>query len=223
MAKHARILATDDDPDVLHLTAALLQDHGYRVFGAASGKECLDSVRLHGRDIVLLDVMLPDMSGIDVCRRIKADEASRRTFVMLMSGVKVSPEYQADGLDGGADGYIVKPLTNRELLARVQSMVRIKRAEDALLQKEREQEELIKKLTEALAEVKTLKGLIPICAWCKKIRDDEGYWERLEAYLTKHTDAVFSHSICPTCAEKVKDEIDRVGDDHFETTLQDSG
>ncbi len=89
-----------------------------------------------------------------------------------------------------------------------------KRAEDLLLQKEIEQEELIKQLQDALAEVKTLKGLIPICAWCKNIRDDKGYWELLEAYITKHTDAVFTHSICPTCHEKHREEIERLRDVH---------
>lgn len=211
MSKPTKILVADDDPDVLLATTLTLEGEGYRVFGAATGKECLDSVRRHRPDIVLLDVMLPDMSGVDVCCRIKAEAASRRTLVMLVSGVRVSPEHQAQGLDGGADGYIVKPLTKRELLARVQSMARIKQAEDALLQKEIEQQKLIKQLQDALAEVKTLKGLIPICAWCKNIRDDKGYWERLEAYITKRTDAVFTHGICPSCYEKHREEIERIG------------
>jgi response regulator RpfG family c-di-GMP phosphodiesterase len=129
------------------------------------------------------------------------------TFVILLSGVEVSSELQAKGLDIGADGYIVKPISNKELVARVQAMERLKRVEDTLREKEREQEKLIKKLQEALAEIKTLKGLIPICATCKKIRDDEGYWNRLESYISKRTDAVFTHGICPDCAEKMREEI----------------
>jgi hypothetical protein len=86
-------------------------------------------------------------------------------------------------------------------------VVRIKRAEDALREKEKEQQKLISELQEALAEIKTLKGFIPICASCKKIRDDEGYWNQLETYISKHTDAVFSHGICPECAEKYREEI----------------
>ncbi len=210
MSKRMKVLVTDDDPEVRLMATILLKEEGYRVFGAVSGEECLNNVRLHEPDVVLLDVMLPDMSGVEVCRRIKADEGSKRTLVMLASGVRVSPDYQAEGLDGGADGYILKPFTKRELLARVQSLMRIKKTEDALLQKDREQADLIKQLQEALAEVKTLKGLIPICAWCKNIRDDEGYWERLEAYISKHTDAVFTHGICPGCYEKHKEEIERI-------------
>jgi len=208
MPERTRILVTDDAPDVLLLTAMVLEDEGYEVFKATSGEECLEIARSQRPDIVLLDVMLPDMSGTEVCKQIKEDEDLEGTFVILVSGVRVSPDYQADGLNVGADGYVIKPITNRELIARVQAVARIKRAEDALREKKREQQKLIVELQEALAEIRTLKGFIPICASCKKIRDDEGYWNQLEAYISKHTDAIFTHSICPQCAEKYKAEID---------------
>ena len=207
MSETIKVLITDDDPQILQLQATVLKRAGYEVLEASTGEECLEAVRAHHPDIVLLDVMLPGLTGIEVCRQIKADKTSQDIFVILVSGVQVSSEYQADGLDVGADGYIIKPISNKELIARVHSMVRIKRAEDALREKEKEQQKLISDLQEALAEIKTLKGFIPICASCKKIRDDEGYWNQLEAYISKHTDAVFSHGICPECAEKYREEI----------------
>ena len=207
MSQTTKILVTDDDPDILLLTSELLRKAGYEVLEASTGKECLEAVQAQHPDLVLLDVMLPDTTGTDLCRQIKADESLQDIFVILMSGVQTSSEYQADGLNVGAEGYIVKPVTSKELLARVQSMVRIKRAEDALREKEKEQQELILKLQEALAEIKTLKGFIPICASCKKIRDDEGYWNQLEAYISRHTEAVFSHGLCPECAEKGRAEL----------------
>jgi DNA-binding response OmpR family regulator len=207
MTERTRILVTDDAPDVLLLTTMVLEEEGYEVFKATSGGECLEIAHAQRPDIVLLDVMLPDMTGTEVCKHIKEDEDLEGTFVILVSGVRVSSDYQADGLNVGADGYIIKPITNRELIARVQAVARIKRAEDALRQKKREQQQLIVELQEALAEIRTLKGFIPICASCKKIRDDEGYWNQLEAYISKHTDAIFTHSICPQCAEKYKAEI----------------
>ena len=207
MKGRIKILVTDDDPDVLLLTSSVLTRAGYEVLEARRGKECLEIMRTQHPDLVLLDVMLPDMKGSTVCRQIKADPELQSTFVILVSGVQVSSEYQAKGLNIGADGYIVKPISNKELVARVQAMERIKKAEDALRDKEKQQEKLIAKLQEALAEIKTLKGFIPICASCKKIRDDEGYWNQLEAYISKHTDAVFSHGICPECAEKFRTEI----------------
>ena len=208
MPGRTRILVTDDTPDVLELTTTVLEDEGYKVAKAASGGECLEIARAQHPDIILLDVMLPDMTGIEVCKQIKEDEDLEGTFVILVSGVRISPDYQADGLNVGADGYIIKPITNRELIARVQAVARIKRAEDALRQTKLEQQKLIAELQEALAEIKTLKGFIPICASCKKIRDDEGYWNQLEAYISKHTEAIFTHSICPQCAEKYKAEME---------------
>lgn len=201
------IIVTDDDPTMLALTGAILRRAGYEVFEASTGAECLETTHRHHPDLILLDVILPDISGVELCRRIKADTDLCMTFIVLLSGVQTSSEYQADGLNVGADGYIVKPISNKELVARVQAMERIKNAEDLLRRKEKEQEELIKKLRVALVEVKTLRGLMPICASCKKIRDDEGYWDRLESYLTKHTDAVFTHGLCPECFSKSMAEV----------------
>jgi len=205
-----KVLVTDDDSNLLLLQTMLLEEAGYQVFQAASGQECLDAVAAHRPDIVLLDVMLPDMTGLDVCRKIKADDTFHGIFVILVSGVLVSPEFQADGLDTGADGYMTKPLNNAEFLARVRSVVRMKRAEDALREQEREQNVLISKLHKALAEIKTLTGFLPICVSCKKIRDDHRYWDHLEAYISKHSDAVLTHGVCPQCEEVYRAEIARL-------------
>jgi DNA-binding response OmpR family regulator len=209
MGKDFRVLVTDDDPEVLLLTTTVLERAGYEVLGTSTGNQCLETLREYNPDLILLDVMLPDMSGVDLCRLIKDDGDLRNTFVILLSGVRVSSEYQAEGLNVGADGYIIKPISNKELLARVQYVERIKKAEDALREKEMQQQKLISQLQEALAEIKTLKGFIPICASCKKIRDDEGYWNQLETYISKHTSAVFTHGLCPDCTKKYLAELKR--------------
>lgn len=202
-----KVLIADDDPDVLFLSSAVLGKAGYSVLQASTGKECLEAAKTHHPDIILLDVILPDIMGVEVCSRIKDDPDLQHTIVILVSGIQVSSDFQADALNLCADGYIVKPISNKEFLARIQAMERIKRAENALREKEKSQQKLIQELQEALAEIKTLKGLIPICASCKKIRDDKGYWNQLEAYISAHTDAVFSHGLCPECAEKVRAEL----------------
>jgi DNA-binding response OmpR family regulator len=207
VGKHFTVLVVNDYAGNLFLSTTLLQAAGYESLEATTGKECLEILEAHHPDLVLLDVMLPDMSGIDICRQIKNDKDLKDIFVILVSGIQVSSEHQADGLDVGADGYITRPISNKEFLARVQAGERIKRAEDALRIKERQQQELILQLTEALSEIKTLKGYLPICAWCKKIRNDEGCWDQLENYISKHTDASFSHGICPDCFEKSKSGI----------------
>ena len=210
MSKQFKVLVTDDNPEIRLMSTMLLRKTGYEVLEASTGQECLDALRVHHPDLVLLDVMLPDMAGTQVCKQIKTDENLKDIFVILASGIQISSENQAEGLDIGADAYIVRPIPNKEFLARVQAGERIKGAEDALREKERQQQTLILELEEALAEIKTLKGCIPICATCKKIRDDDGYWEYLEAYISKHTDATFTHGICPACFEKAKAEMKKI-------------
>jgi response regulator RpfG family c-di-GMP phosphodiesterase len=205
--KQFKVLLVADNPEILLMSANILKRAGYEVLEATKGKECLEAVQTHHPDIVVLDTTLPDMTGTGVCRQIKNDESLEDIFVILASEVKVSSELQAEGLDSGADAYIILPISNKEFLARVHAGERIKRAEDALREKEREQEELVSQLREALAEIKTLKGFIPICASCKKIRDDEGYWDQLEAYISKHTNAKLTHGLCPECVEKYRAEM----------------
>ncbi len=208
MAHKFKILVTDDDPDILELNSTILRKVGYEVYEASTAKETLEMVRTHRPDLIILDVILPDMRGTRLCRMIKDDPDLRGPFIILMSGVQVSSNNQAKGLNVGADGYLVKPVSKKEFIARVQAMERIKHAEDALMETKREQEATIEKLQKALEEIKTLRGLIPICAWCKKIRDDEGYWDELEVYLSKHSEAVFSHGLCPECSKAMKKKIE---------------
>jgi CheY-like chemotaxis protein len=210
--KQCKVLVVDDYAGNVFLSTTLLRTAGYEVLEATTGKECLDAVHAHHPDLILLDVMLPDISGIELCRQIKGDETLKDIFVILISGIRVSSEHQADGLDIGADGYITRPISNKEFLARVQAGERIKRAEGAYREKERQQQALISQLQEAFAEIKTLKGFIPICASCKKIRDDEGAWDHLETYFSKHTEAVFSHGLCPDCFEQYRAEMRKVSE-----------
>jgi PAS domain S-box-containing protein len=102
------------------------------VLEVSTGKEGIEKARAYRPEVILLDVVLPDISGIEVARQIKEDQNLKHIFVILVSGVQISSEYQADGLNVGADGYIAKPIFNKELLARIQSMVRIKSVEKAL-------------------------------------------------------------------------------------------
>ncbi len=200
MNSDIKILIVDDDPDLLFATARIIKSAGYEVLTASTAGHCMELVKINRPDLILLDVILPDGDGQALCSQIKADSALENIFVVLISGTKIDSAEQADGLDIGADGYIARPISNRELLARVNAMVRILRAE-------RERDRLIVQLEEALAKVKKLSGLLPICAGCKKIRDDNGYWNQIELYLKEHSDAIMTHSICPECAKKYYPEL----------------
>ena len=206
MNQSIKVLIVDDDPEVLFATSRIVKSAGYEVFEAITGTECMATAREIRPDLILLDVVLPDVDGIQLCKDIKSDPALNATFIVLISGSKTSSLEQADGLDVGADGYIARPISNRELKARVNAMARIYVAE-------RERDQLIVELKDALSKVKLLSGLLPICASCKKIRDDQGYWNQVEMFIGKRSNAEFSHSICPECAKKLYPDFDLYDDD----------
>ncbi len=200
MNKDIKILVVDDDPDVLLATSRVIKSAGYEVLEASTGAECMNMAKNLQPDMVLLDVVLPDADGVELCRQIKSEPDFKNIFVVLTSGLKTAPDNQANGLDVGADGYIARPITNRELTARINAMVRI-------LIAEQERDQTIIQLKAALSRVKLLSGLLPICSNCKAIRDDKGYWNQIEAYIEEHSDADFSHSICPECSKKLYPDL----------------
>lgn len=124
------VLVVDDNPLHTQATARLLLNAGFEVVEANSGRDCLSIASQLKPDLILLDVVMPDLSGFDVCRQIKSDPELSSTYVIMFSGTKRESVEQAHGLELGADGYITRPISNRELLARVQAMLRIKAAEE---------------------------------------------------------------------------------------------
>lgn len=149
-SQSTRILVVDDNPVVLLNVCHLLRSAGYDVLEAASGHECLEVVRAQNPDLVLLDVVLADTDGIDLCRQIKGQPETARSFVVLLSSTATSSDRQVTGLEAGADGYIARPIENRELLARVQALLRIQKAEAALRNAHDELEQRVRDRTTAL-------------------------------------------------------------------------
>lgn len=196
-----RILVVDDDPDILFATVRILNKEGYQVREAETGSECLEKTVQEHPDLILLDVQLPDILGTEVCLKLKNNPDHLKKYIMMMSGRRTSSHDQADGLDVGADGYIARPVSNRELLSRVKLMVRLIRAE-------RKNDTYISELEQAIEKIKVLSGIIPICMHCKQIRDDKGYWNQLEDFISKHSEAQFSHSLCEACLVKHYQEED---------------
>lgn len=193
------ILVVEDDPVIRDATVRIVTRAGYEVIEAVNAAECFRQVCEKRPDMVLLDVVLPDLDGYEICRKIKSDPALSGVYVLLVSGIRTDSEEQSEGLECGADGYVARPVPNRELVARIGAMARIIRAE-------RVRDALIRELKEALANIKVLKGLLPICCHCKKIRDDQGYWSQVEVYIHNHSEADFSHGICPDCVKELYPE-----------------
>jgi PAS domain S-box-containing protein len=146
----AIILCVDDDPDLLDINSNILQQAGYEVLKASTGNKCLRMTREKRPDLVLLDVILPDIDGYDVCRQIKDTPELAGTYVIMISGMETSSEKQIKGLEAGADGYVARPISSQELLARVQAMIRIKQMETALRKSMERYQTLVETMNEGV-------------------------------------------------------------------------
>jgi DNA-binding response OmpR family regulator len=187
-----RILVAEDDATSRRLLEVSLARGGYDVVSATTGDEAWET--LHEVDaprLALLDWMMPGMDGIDICRQLRREPRSSYVYLLLLT-TKTRTEDIVHGLEAGADDYLTKPYDPQELRCRIKSGERILRLEEALAAK-------VSELSAALSHVKQLQGLLPICMFCKKIRDDSDTWHRLESYIESHSKALFSHSLCEDC------------------------
>jgi CheY-like chemotaxis protein len=181
---------------------AALTKWGYEVVLTRDGAEAWEMLqREDAPQLAILDWMMPYLDGLEVCRRARAASQPKPTYIILLTA-RGGREDIVAGLQAGADDYITKPFDREELQARVQVGMRIVTLQMSLAERVRE-------LELALANVKQLQGLLPICSYCKKIRDDQNYWQQVEGYLSEHSSVEFSHSICPDCYEHiVKPELE---------------
>lgn len=191
-----KILIAEDDPVSRRLLAAMLDKFGYEVVVAADGAEAWTALqRDDAPSLAILDWMMPEIDGVGLCRRVRALSTTTPPYLILLTA-KSGKEDVVAGLDAGANDYLTKPFDRAELRARVQVGAHVLELQKALAGRVRE-------LEDALSQVKQLQGLLPICSYCKKIRDEENYWQRVDSYLTEHTDVLFSHGICPDCYRTV--------------------
>lgn len=191
-----RILIAEDDLVSRRMLEATLIRWGYEVLVTSDGLAAWQALQEKDAPrMAILDWMMPGLDGIDICRKARARQATEPPYVILLTA-KGSKTDIVSGLQAGADDYIVKPFDRDELRARVQAGVRILSLQASLAARVRD-------LEEALARVKTLQGLLPICSYCKRVRNDDHYWQQVESYVSDHSDARFSHGICPDCYESV--------------------
>ena len=134
-----KILAVDDEPDLLQITEFVLRKEKYHIETALNGGDCMRAIRQDKPDLLLLDVMLPDINGIALCEKIKNDPELSSIFIILISGSKIDSDDISEGLETGADGYLIKPVKNRELVARVEAAVRIIHTKKALRESDKKQ------------------------------------------------------------------------------------
>jgi CheY-like chemotaxis protein len=203
------ILIVDDSPDQHQLLRSMLTKAGHADIVAADSAQAAftalqpdDTHVPMNIDLILMDVLMPDIDGITACRQIKQSDRLRDIPVIMVTA-KNDIENLKEAFSAGAMDYITKPVNRIELLARVASALTLKREMDCRKERESDLRRSNEDLQRALKEVKALRGLIPICASCKKVRNDGGFWQQLEEYLSEHSDAQFSHGICQVCVKKL--------------------
>ncbi len=195
-----KVLIAEDDPVSRRLLQAALVKWGYEVTVTGNGREAWEALRNpDAPSLLVLDWLMPEMDGVEVCREARKTEALKSSYIILLTS-RGSKEDIVQGLEAGADDYVTKPFDHGELRARVQVGSRVVQLQSALADR-------VNELEEAMANVKQLQGLLPICCYCKKIRDDGNYWHRVESYITGHANVRFSHGICPDCSEKLKADL----------------
>jgi DNA-binding response OmpR family regulator len=195
------ILIAEDDPASATLLAEFLKMEGHEVAIALDGAEAWENIE-QARDpqLILLDWQMPVMDGMEVVRRVQSLQNAPPAHIIMLTS-RGNKEDIIAALEAGAHDYLAKPFDPGELRARIGVGCRLIQLQVALADK-------LAELRQAIEQVKTLRGIVPICSNCKKIRDDEGYWNQVDAYISKHSEAQFTHGICPDCIKKLYPGLD---------------
>lgn len=190
-----RILIAEDDVTSRAVLMGVLKKQGHEVVVTVNGAEAWNAMQQPDAPrLAILDWMMPEMEGLEVCRRIQTLETDRPPYLIMLTAKDEKADIIA-GLEAGADDYLAKPFDPGELRARVEVGRRVVELQQAITERVRD-------LEAALNQVKLLQGIIPICCLCHKIRTDQECWEQMEKYITEHSEAKFSHGICPECMKK---------------------
>lgn len=192
------LIAEDDIPSrkILSLTLKTL-DHN--VEEAKNGKQAWEMWQYKKYPLVISDWVMPDISGLDLCRLIREKSQSKYTYFIMLTMMSGKKKF-LEAMDAGVDDFISKPFDRDQLFARIRVATRILNLH---------------------SEISTLSGLVPICSYCKNIRDDKNYWQRVESYIESKSEAKFSHGICPDCYVNImKPKLDKLKQDEVESNTK---
>jgi DNA-binding response OmpR family regulator len=180
------ILIVDDNISNLQVLGALLSRKGYEIAVATDAEKALEFLENDYPDLILLDIMMPGIDGYELCIKIKAIEELNEIPILFLTAL-TDPDDIVKGFEAGAVDYISKPFNNAELLARIKTHIGLKKAKD---------------------ELRVLRGTLPICVRCRKIKDEDGYWKIVEEYIESHTELLFSHGLCDCCSSELYGDTD---------------
>ena len=191
------LIAEDEPVDRRHLEA-VLESWGYTVLATTDGLEALEIWQVERPEIAVIDWLMPGMDGLTLCRTVRGRPELGNPYIIILTA-KTTTDDVVVGLGAGADDFLKKPFDQAELRARLSVGERVLSLQSRLAQR-------VAELEEALSQVRILQGIIPICMYCKRVRNEREYWEKVEQYVSKRSDARFSHGICPECLRNVEEE-----------------
>ena len=195
-----KILIAEDDPVSCSVLKETLLDWDYEVSVARDGVTAWDILqRSDAPPLAILDIMMPEMNGLEICRKVRLLSAIVPPYLILLTAMS-SKNNVVEGIEAGANDYLTKPFHRDELRARVGVGVQ-------MLELQRRLAARVRDVEEALSHVKQLQGLLPLCSYCKNIRDDQNYWQTVENYISDRTNAQFTHGICPVCYEDIVSKL----------------
>ena len=177
-----KVLAVEDDVVARRVLVQALTKLGYDVVAAENGEDAWAKLQVEPIRIVVSDWMMPEVDGLELCRRIRERAREDYVYFVLLTGVDATEANQREAADAGVDDFLTKPLKYNDLWMRLRVAGRILGFTRKLQQ---------------------LEELMPICSYCKKIRDDKNYWQQIEGYINERTGSEFSHSVCPDCYQRV--------------------
>jgi DNA-binding response OmpR family regulator len=177
-----KIIAVEDDAVARAVLRQALRRLGHEVVEAADGEEAWAKLQDDPARVVVSDWMMPKLDGLQLCGRIRHRSAAEYVYFILLTGRDATADNQKEAADAGVDDFLTKPLDLSELWTRLRVAERILRY---------------------TTQVRQLEQMLPICSYCKKIRDDQNYWQQIEGYITERTGSDFSHSVCPDCYQRV--------------------
>lgn len=190
-----KVLVAEDDRISRRTVVSALTRGGNVVVEAEDGVQAWEILQdPNAPRLAILDWMMPGLDGLQLCHDLKGVNDGKNRYLILVTS-KGERQDVVKGLEAGADDYIIKPFDAEELRARVRVGFRVLDLQEKLAYR-------VDELEQAILQIKQLQGLLPICSYCKKIRDDGNYWQQVEEYLGQHSEVKFSHGICPMCYEK---------------------
>ena len=189
-----KVFIVDDDPVSMMILKQNIESWGYELETSINGSDALEKLKNTDTKLIILDWVLPDISGIEICKKIREYDLNIKSYIIFLTS-KTEMEELIEAFEAGADDFLSKPVNPSELKSRLNAGRKIIELQEDLNRKIAERDE-------ALSHIKQLQGLISICSYCHKIRNDESSWEKLEKYISKHSNAHFSHGICPECMKE---------------------